>query len=456
MNELIKRVFEYSSEHEMLPKSGLLLVCVSGGADSMCLLEILREISCDAEFSTAVAHFNHELRGEESDRDEVFVETVCREYEIPCYSGRGNVSAFANAHGLSIEEAARDMRYDFFYSTAETIGAKKIATAHNKNDNAETMIMNLVRGAGSKGMSGIPIVRDMIVRPLLCVSRDEVMAFIANRELSYVHDSTNSLDIYARNKVRHKIIPLIKELNPRFDEAASMATELFRADESFISGIADEFVRNHCAGQRANAAKLASLSFSVSSRVIRKLCGGNLSYKHVKDVLALCTDIHPSAELSLPGMVAYREYEQIVFDAKSKNNDCGLTPIFPADGISYEMPEAGIKMLCKTVIFDINIYKSEINTTLTTFVFKSIDICGKMTVRSRLEGDSIKLQGRRGTKSLKKLFIEKRVPVRKRSLIPVISDDEGVLGIYKIGVGTRAIPESGEPAIMLIFEEMSF
>ena len=440
----------------MLPESGLLLICISGGADSMCLLEILREISCDTSFSIAVAHFNHELRGEESDRDEAFVERQCRELEIPFYSGRGNVSAFAKEHSLSIEEAARDMRYDFFYNTAETIGASKIATAHNLDDNAETMIINLARGAGSNGMSGIPPVRDMIVRPLLCVSRDDVMAFIADRGLLYVDDSTNSLDIYTRNKVRHKIMPLMKNMNPRFNEVASMAAELFRADESFISDIADEFVQTHCDDQRVSAAELASLPFSVSSRVIRKLYGGNLSFKHVKDVLALCVDSRPSAELSLPGMVTYREYEQIVFDAKSKKNIRELKAIFPVDGNCYEMPEAGLKMSCRVVIFDKNIHKSEINTTFTTFVFKSIDICGKMTVRSRLEGDSIKLRERHGTKSLKKLFIENRIPVRKRSLIPVISDDEGVLGIYKNGVGTRGVPEPGELAIMLIFEEMSF
>ena len=442
----------------MFSESGLILICVSGGADSMCLLDILRHISrdagSDARFSIAVAHFNHELRGDESDRDEAFVERVCEELGVPFYVGRGDVAEFARVHGLGIEEAARNMRYEFFFDTASAIGAMRIATAHNMDDNAETMLFNFVRGAGSNGMSGIPPVRDKIIRPLLCVSRDDVMAFIADRDIPYVEDSTNSMDIYTRNRIRHKIMPLLKDLNPRFNEAAGMAAELFLADESFICDVADAFIQDNCAGQTADAVKLASLPFSVSSRVIRKLYGGKLSFGHVKDVLSLCADARPSAELSLPGMVVYREYEKIVFDSNQNEHDGELAPICPHDGNSYIMSDAGVTLTCKSVVYDENMHKSEINTTFTSFVFKSIDICGKIAVRSRFEGDSIRLKGRRGTKSLKKLFIEERIPVRKRSIIPVISDDEGVLGIYKLGVGTRAVPKSGDSAIMLIFEDL--
>ena len=457
----------------------------------MCLLEIMKRITCDDKsvnndksvtkpdnnFEIAVAHFNHQLRGEESDRDEAFVVNVCENYNVPTYIGRGDVAGYGKEHGLSIEEAARDMRYEFFYETASAIGAAKVATAHTLDDNAETMLMNLARGAGSNGMSGIPPIRDLqsnvqVVRPLLCISRDDVMAFVNDEKVPYVVDSTNCLDIYTRNKVRHKIIPLMKELNPRFIEASSMAAELLREDESYISDVADAFIRDHCienmekamtptatsdntAGKikEVNAARLANLPFSVSSRVVRKLYGGNLSFDHVKDVLELCIHSSPSVGLSLPGMTVYREYEQIVFDRSSVSSERELESIFPKDGSCYELNDVGVKIICKSAIYDENIRKAEINRTFTIFVFKSIDICGKMTVGSRLEGDNIQLRGQRGTKSLKKLFIEKRIPARKRNLIPIIRDDEGVLGIYKLGVGTRAEPMLGDPVIMLIFEE---
>jgi len=451
---LISKILEYADENEMLTGTGLVLICVSGGADSMCLLEAMRHISYESGFAIAVAHYNHELRGEESDRDETFVMEICEEHGITFYSGRGDVAGYAKARGLGVEEAARDMRYEFFYDTAEKAGADKIATAHTMDDNAETMLINLARGAGANGMSGIPPVRDTVIRPLLRVSRDEVMDFIAEREILFVEDSTNKLDIYTRNKVRHTIIPLIKELNPRFNEAASTASELFRADEDFIADIADLFIMDCCMGLTADAADLAVLPFSVSSRVIRKLYGGNLSFNHVKDVLALCAGDNPSASLSLPGMVVYREYDRVIFDSKPESNDDEFAPVYPTIGNSFIILGLGLKITCKSVMYDDNMEKLGVNTSFTYFLFKSVDICGKISVRSRREGDSIRLKGQSGTKTIKKLFIEKRIPVRKRNMIPIICDDAGVLGIYKLGVGDRAVPEPGDPAVLVIFEEI--
>jgi len=454
MSRLISKILEYADENEMLPESGLVLVCVSGGADSMCLLEVMRHISYEIGFDIAVAHYNHELRGEESDRDETFVMEICEEHGIPFYSGRGDVASFAKSHGFSIEEAARNMRYEFFYDTAEKAGAERIATAHTMDDNAETMLINLARGAGANGMSGIPPVRDTVIRPLLRVSRDEVMDFIAEREILYVEDSTNSLDIFTRNKVRRSIVPLIREINPRFNEAASTASELFRADEEFIADIADLFVVECCVGLTADAADLAVLPFSVSSRVIRKLYGGNLSFNHVKDVLALCAGDNPSASLSLPGMIVYREYDRVVFDTKPEGSDDEFAPLYPTIGDSSIILGLGLKITCKSVLYSDNMGELGVNTSFTSFLFKYADICGKISVRSRREGDSIRLKGQSGTKSLKKLFIEKRIPVRKRNLIPVICDEKGVLGIYKLGAGDRAAPEPGYSAVLIIFEEI--
>jgi len=454
VSKLIQKILNYITEHEMLIDVETVLICVSGGADSMCLLEVMRHISYEYGFGIAVAHYNHELRGDESDRDETFVMERCEEHGIPFYSGRGDVAMFAKKRGLGIEEAARNMRYEFFYDTAELTGADKIATAHTMDDNAETIILNLARGAGTNGMSGIPPVRDTVIRPLLRITREDVISFLNERDIPYVEDSTNSLDIYTRNKVRHSIIPLLKELNPRFNEAASSAAELFRADEELIADLADLFISDCCAGLTTEAADLAVLPFSVSSRVIRKLYGGNLSYNHVKDVLALSAGNSPSASLSLPGMVVYREYNRIVFNPVPDESEEEFAPVYPTIGDSFIILKLGLKITCKSVVYDDSMCKSEINKTFTTFLFKNIDICGKMSVRSRFKGDRIKLKGQNCTKTLKKLFIEKRIPVRKRNLIPVISDEEGVLGIYKLGVSERASPKPGDTVIMIKFEEV--
>ena len=431
----------------------------------MCLLEAMRHISYERGFSIGVAHYNHELRGEESDRDETFVMDICEAHGLPFYSGRGDVKSYAKKNGLSIEEAARDMRYDFFFATAANTGAERIATAHTADDNAETMLINLIRGAGVNGMSGIPPVRDAVIRPLLRISREEVMSFVMQRGISFVEDSSNDTDIYTRNKIRHSIIPVIREINPRFNEAAAAAAELFRADEEFVADIADLFILECCIGLTTDAADLATLPFSVSSRVIRKLYNAPLSLKHVKSVLALCVSESPSASVSLPGMTVYREYDRLIFGADTTDDDEEFAPVFLADGETAIILGLGIKISCKSAVFDDTIIgsasgssagsgKSIINTSFTSFVFKSDDICGKIAVRPRREGDSIKLLGQSGTKSLKKLFIELRVPARKRALVPVIADDDGVLGIYGLGIGSRAVPERGDSVILIELEDI--
>ena len=472
MSQLIGKILEFADEHDMLPGGGVLLICVSGGADSMCLLEVMRHISYERDFGIAVAHFNHELRGDESDRDETFVMLICEQHGIPFYSGRGDVSTYAKKRGLSTEEAARDMRYEFFFDTADKLGALKIATAHTINDNAETMIINLARGAGTNGMSGIPPVRNNVVRPLLRITRHEVLSFIAERDIPFVEDSTNALEIHTRNKVRHRLIPLVESINPRFCEAASTASQLFRADEEFISDIAELFIHDCCTGLTANAADLAVLPFSVSSRVIRKLYvlgtqgegiaafpaesrrPNSLSFNHVLDVLALCSADNPSAGISLPGMTVHREYDRIIFDAEQKPDDNEFAPIYPTIGNSSIILSLGLKITCKLVPFDDNISKSALNSNFASFLFKSLDICGKIAVRPRREGDSIRLGAGGRTKTLKKLFIEKKIPARKRALVPVISDDEGVLAVFGLGMGDRAVPEPGDSVIQIDFEEI--
>ena len=418
----------------------------------MCLLEAMLHISYDRGFSVAVAHFNHGLRGEESDRDAEFVQDYCAECGVPFYSGDGDVGLHAKNGGLSIETAARELRYSFFYDLCDTLGAEKIATAHTADDNTETMIINLTRGAGANGLSGIPPIRDKVIRPMLNVSRDEVVEFITERDIPFVKDSTNEMDVYTRNKIRHTIIPILKEINPRLNEATTATSALMREDEEMLSELADLFIGDLCIGLTANIIDLLNLPFAVSSRVIRKLYGGNLSFRHVKAVLDLCRNNSPSSQLSLPGMTVYRDYDLIVFEPKQMSDTDGFAQLFPADGDSIIILGAGLKMTCRSVVFDDKM--SKVNKTFTSFLFKDIDIYGKITVRSRREGDKIKLLGHDGTKTLKKLFIERKIPARKRSFIPVIADSKGILAVYGLGMGDRAIPQSGDMALQLDFEEI--
>ena len=443
----MKKIIDFISRHNMLRSDITVLAAVSGGADSVCMLHILQTLSKDIGFSVCAAHFNHLLRGEESDRDEVFVKKLCCDLGIPLHCGRGDVAEYAKAQGIGLEEAARKMRYSFLYSTAKSVNAAKIATAHNADDNAETVILNLTRGTGLSGLRGIPPVNGIIIRPLLCMTRSEIEAYLSQRDLEFVTDSTNLEDICSRNKLRHHVMPILRELNPRFSESVMRACDLVRQDEEYLSSEADRIIADKTVNNSINAAFLLSLPFSLSSRVIRKMTGTELSVSLVNSILSLCQNNIPSAKLDIPGMTIHREYENIVF-GMPENID--FSPISLTPGQSAVIPELNLEVTLEKAIYEDNIYKS-----FTVYLFKTSDVYGKITIRPRRTGDMIKLRGTGCTKSAKKLFIEKHIPAAIRNLIPVISDDRGVLGIYKLGCDERGSPAVGDTIYKLQFKEMS-
>ena len=442
----MKDILPFCLKYDMLPHGGLILACVSGGADSMCLLDLLLTLSRRHDFSVAAAHFNHRLRGEESDGDEAFLREYCTKRGIPLYVGSGDVSGEAEKSGDGVEETARRLRYFFFYETAETIGAERIATAHNADDNAETVLLHLSRGAGLNGLCGIPPVRGKIVRPLLTVTRSEIEEYLSENGIPHREDSSNAEDDYARNRIRHHVTPVLMSINPSFSKAVLSSTELLRKDERFLSSLADEFIGEHLENGLVSRRELLSLPEPVSSRVIRKLCGDALSSEHVASVLALAETGKASSALSLPGMTVRCEYDGLRF---TEDACAPFDPVELIPGRTAEIPELGLLFKCEKEILS-----GELNRSLTTFLFKSENICGNIVVRSRREGDNIRLSPASGNKSLKKLFIDKKIPAAKRDRIPVIADNEGVLAIPGVGCDMRMCPEAGDCVLKVTVEEI--
>lgn len=438
---------DFAEKHHMFPTHGLVLCAVSGGRDSMCLLSMLCEEAPKMGFTVAAAHFNHNLRGAESDGDEAFVADFCSKMNIPCYIGGGDVKKAAEHEGRGIEETARSLRYAFLQKTAEETGAVCVATAHNADDNAETVLFNLVRGAGLKGLCGIPPVRDIYIRPLLATTRAEIDRYMAENSVPYRDDSTNALDDYTRNKLRHRVIPVLKDINPAFCEAVSGTVQLLQEDELYLSGLADSFIEEHAAGSKLDAAQLAALPKAVSSRVIRLMCPRALENVHVDAVLKLCSSDTPSASADLPGMTVRREYEKIVFGSGAA---ASFEPVALRIGESVSLPSLGLEFSCEETVAEGNIYNS-----LNTFFLKRDLISGDIFVRPRKTGDTIRLSQRGGTKTLKKLFIEKRIPAAKRHLIPIIADKSGVIAIPGIGIDLRLSAASKEAVLKITVKEIN-
>ena len=219
---------------DMLPRGEGVLCAVSGGADSLCLLHLLWSRRAELGVRVCAAHYEHGLRGRESLDDCAFVEAFCRERDIPCLVGHGDAAAFAAREKLSLEDAARRLRYDFLERAADELGCGRIATAHTADDNAETMLLNLARGAGAKGLCGIPPRRGRIVRPLLGATRAEAEAYLSENGLTWREDSSNGEDVFRRNRLRHAVTPVLREINPAFAGAAACTAALLREDEDCL------------------------------------------------------------------------------------------------------------------------------------------------------------------------------------------------------------------------------
>ena len=403
---MLNAVSAFIGQHRMLQPGDRVVCAVSGGADSVALLFAMYLLREKLQIWVEAAHFNHGLRGEESDADEAFVRQLCERYDIALHVGRGRVSA--GKKGL--EAAARDARYSFFATLPG-----KVATAHTADDNAETVLMHMVRGTGLKGLGGIAPVRGDLIRPMLLVTRQQVLAFLEEYHLRYVSDSSNDTDRFLRNRLRHHVMPLLKQENPRLAENLSAMALRLRQDEEaldapvdFSDGLPVEAVR--------------AMPEARKSRVIAaflKHCGvKEPEAAHIALAEKLIHSERPSAVGEFPGgvCIARRYGALVVLDNRET-----VSPVkLQAPGVT-EIPALGLRVICTPATHEEN----------TPFAF-TVAPAGQLWLRPRQEGDALRLSG--GTKRLKKLFIDRKIPAAERSRIPVIADEQGVLGVYGIGV----------------------
>lgn len=428
----------FIDKYDMLPAGCRVLCAVSGGADSVYLLCRLLEMSPQRGFSVSAAHYNHGLRGAESDGDEAFVRELCRERGVNFVSGRGDVCACAAERGMSTEEAARALRYAFLENTADALGADRIATAHTADDNAETLLMNLARGAGLRGLGGIPPVRGRLVRPMLTVERAEVLDYLSKNGIGHVEDSSNALDDYARNRVRHYAVPALLSVNANFTGNAARTAALAREDEAFLEALAKDFLEGNLAEEGLPAEKLAALPRPVSARAVRLLAGPACAEKHVDAVLRLaCGEGLGYADL--PGLRVTREQGLLRFGGEAP---AGLTRRELRPGGSVCIPEADLVIKSRKIVDC-----PEIHSSLNTFFFNYENICGIIFCTSRQDGDRIRLSGRGCTKKLSDLFSEKKMSRRRRVLTPVLRDEKGVLAVYGFGVAERCAARPGDTVL---------
>lgn len=454
---MIDKVRDIIKKYGLIDKGDRIVVAVSGGADSICLLHILYVLKEEFDLQLYAAHLNHNFRGIEAQMDAQYVANFCEELDIICFIKSVNAPKYAREHGLSDEEAGRILRYEFFEEILDKVGANKVAIAHNQNDQAETVLMRLMRGTGIQGLTAIHHERGYIIRPLLDISRKAIEDYCFINKLSPRIDKTNLEPIYHRNKIRLELIPYIeKEYNPNIVENLARTADILRKDSDFIEEYArDKYRELKIDNDRDYIAldinDVNKLHPALQSRIFRlvaeDLVGKRevLEYKHIQSTTELMERGETGKKILLPmGIIVRISYDRIIFTTREDEED---EKIFyyklPSDGSIYiEDIDATINIKIRD--------RSEIKGISRDKYIKSFDydkIESDLNIRNRREGDRFWPLGLTGTKKLKDFFIDYKIDREERNRIPLICDGDEIMWVigyrisekYKITDDTKKI-----------------
>ena len=441
--------------HEMLSAGNKLGLAVSGGADSVALLRLFEEMRGDFGIALCVLHFNHQLRGAESDADEAFVKSLARAHGIECITESADVAATAKRHGWNLEDAARRMRYDFFVAVLSRGAADCVATAHTADDQAETVLTRIVRGTGLAGLSSIHPIRGKIIRPLIEVRRNDLRAFLAERQQEWREDATNRDTQRLRARVRHRLLPELEQsfspsITERFCDLAALAWD----DEQFWSALVEEryaqFVSRDPRGSSVDVKDLLSpmpgsqreksivnSCRALTQRLVRRLYAesvkgeGRLSRNHVEQVIRFAAYGSSGRKLQLPGGITVeREFGKLFFrspgDALGANRADRAHPArsyeyelqFPnAGSTAISIPELGRSFHLKMIDWP----QAQRDTRRQGVVLDAERLCAPLVLRNWNPGDAYQPFGRQRMRKLARMFIDGRIGVAERALWPVLT-----------------------------------
>ena len=433
---MLKTVSRFISEQSLLEKGDKVLVALSGGADSVALLHMLISLKEEYGLKIYAAHFNHGIRGEEADRDEAFVTELCGRWDVPLYHEKADVPSIASKTGESTELCGRNLRYRFLEKVARGLGGAKIATAHHRDDNAETVLWNLTRGAGIGGLSGIPVKRDNIIRPLLCVSREEIEEYCRENGLTYVTDSTNLSDDYTRNKLRHQVMSVLRELNPSVGESIANTSSVMHEADEYFHQISEKELNNAKTEYGYDCGSLLRLEPIVLKYAVKKVLENAHAPVDFRHIALIIEAMRRNGAVNLGGgftASCAQGILRIVSDSLSTEQFCvPLTEYLQTHGTRVTIRDG----MLSEVVPKIDADSEKINNLLLNHGIPCDIISCDTLIRCRRAGDTFTDRRRGVTKTLKKLMNELKIPRELRDTIPVVANGSTVLWIQ--GVGTSA------------------
>jgi len=453
---LEERVYNYIILNKLVHPGTTLLVAVSGGQDSVCLLGVLNRIKTRLNINLHIAHLNHRLRGEESDRDALAVKGLADQLGIPVILDTADVFSCKRKHHLSLEEAAREVRYNFLAKTARLVGADRVATGHTQDDNVETILMHLIRGTGTQGLTGLrPLSARQteegeiqIIRPILILSREDTLKYCIENNLPVREDSSNLSTRFMRNRVRLELIPLLKNYNPRISDSLIRMSSIVADELNVIENIADaawhKVTRVIGKSVIFNKQLFSSLEPAIKRRLIIRAIETvrsgfanplkDIEAENIEDVITRLS-LPAGRVLQLPyGLFCIIEYESFVIG----DNTAASCPFPSIDG-QFELKIPGETHVGQ-YIFQADLYE---NNAVISFpndfigVFDLAKTGSRLYVRTRLPGDRFQPLGLDGLKKVNEFMIDAHIPRSWRSRIPVVCSDNQVVWVVGYRIDER-------------------
>lgn len=447
-------------KHQLISEGDSVLVALSGGADSVCMLDLLVNLKEELNIKVAAAHLNHMIRGAEADRDEAYAAELCTKLSVPFFAERVNVPEISEKYGISEELAGRNARYDFLKKICKEKGYNKIATAHNRNDRAETLLMRVIRGTGIDGLGGIKYDRgDGVIRPILDIERCDIEKYCRDNDLHFCNDSTNSDSDYTRNRIRNELIPFIEDkFNPSIVDSLCALSDNSTEDAEFINGYAKRLydrINNPMPKRKPVLLDIESLKIiqdSIKNRIIRLAAkdamGENYSLErvHVETIIDL-TEKTTGAKAELPkGLIVSVKYGWLEFSKAGED--------IKTQDFCYEI-EIGNKISNCEFDLDFNVLENDFNINKNQMILDYDMIENKnLLVRNRRRGDRMVFFKDGKTKKIKKYLIDKKIPQSERDRIPLLCADDEIIAIIGDRVAeTYKINKNSRRGLVITYEQ---
>jgi tRNA(Ile)-lysidine synthase len=463
MDDVIDAVARTIRTHGLIVRGDRIAAAVSGGSDSVALAWLLHELvpRSGAELAGLV-HVNHGLRGAESDADAAFCRQLAERLGLPIELYERDAGERARARGISIETAARDLRYECFEDAATRLKATLVATGHTEDDQAETVLLRLLRGAGTRGLSGIRIRRGRFVRPLLETRREDLRQFLTARGETWREDASNTDVRIARNRIRHELLPVVRDIAPSAVRALARLARLASDDEAFLEAAANEkretLVLSNSGRPGAltiDSAGLAAVPPALSSRLVRRLAadvapGVHLSARHLEAVCRLAATDKPVGRLDLPGLTVRKWSGKLEFAAGHESGiDVGETwPVRRLDVPgSVSLPEAGL--IVEASVKPGSGFGEAANATRVVMPLRAA--APPFFVRNRRPGDRLQPLGAPGHRKLQDLLVDRKVPRGERDAVPIVTASDGeILWVAGVAVTERCRVEAPSNGVLLL------